>query len=52
MSILIKGMEMPKDVPLLIQVSPNGRVKLYNTKRTILTAVEVKPHGRLEDADK
>ena len=54
MSILIKGMEMPKDGELLcINIYPNGKVCIdMDLKcKQIATAVSVPPHGRLIDAD-
>ena len=61
MSILIEGMEMPKDGFVTITVTHDGRVVgnskkesgkfeyLYN--EDIAKAVPVPPHGRLIDAD-
>lgn len=55
MSILIKGIEMPKDDELLcINIKSNGDV-YYNLDlnvNTIANAIRVPPHGRLIDADK
>lgn len=54
MSILIKGIEMPKDDEILcIDIRANGNV-CYNLDlnvNTIANAVLVPPHGRLIDAD-
>lgn len=56
MSILIKGMEMPKPGQIvLVEIDENGDVfAAYDGGRTKLTqhkAVPVPPHGRLIDAD-
>ena len=57
MSILIKGMEMPKDGEWYeINIFPNGEVCRTNWQgdQTLIkgvTAVPVPPHGRLIDAD-
>lgn len=56
MSILIKGMEMPKENRLTLQISADGAVYVVNrcriTTETYTTdAVPVQPHGRLIDAD-
>lgn len=55
MSILIKGMEMPKDGYKIIYLHSNGCIyeptsdnKIWNT---VGKAVPVPPHGRLIDAD-
>lgn len=55
MSILIKGMKMPKETTL-ISIGPGGTVEIH--KNDDLTwvplkekAVPVPPHGRLIDAD-
>lgn len=54
MSILIQGMEMPKDDEILcININANGDV-YYNldlSVNTIAKAIHVPPHGRLIDAD-
>lgn len=57
MSILIKGMEMPKDGET-IGVYIDGRGKVYEWLRdairdehSIADAIPVPPHGRLIDAD-
>lgn len=54
MSVLIKGMEMPKCEPLMIRITPDGEVHYVgavgqSVKRT--KAIEIPPHGRLIDAD-
>ena len=56
MSVLIKGMEMPKngDELLSIDIWPSGKVSinLDSMCKEVGTAVEVPtPHGRLIDAD-
>ena len=54
MSILIKGMEMPKDEEMLcINIYPDGKVciNLDLECKRIANAVPVPPHGRLIDAD-
>ena len=52
MSVLIKGMEMPKDKPLRIVLNPNGQLFVdHRTWYTEYEAVEIPPHGRLIDAD-
>ena len=52
MSILIKGMDMPKNEPLLIKLNPDGSVSTTakNGYRKYAT-VPVPPHGRLADMD-
>lgn len=55
MSILIKGMEMPKDRGVYIAID-NGEVFVkplgaLNWTRLTEMAVEIPPHGRLVDAD-
>lgn len=54
MSILIKGMEMPKERPQLLWVYPNGKALTVQSDVDPwkeLQAVPVPPHGRLIDAD-
>ena len=53
MSILIKGMEMPKKYPVTVTIFPDGIsvVKTIYGRRFTVTAVPVQPHGRLIDAD-
>lgn len=56
MTLLIKGMEMPKEGRLTLQISADGAVYVVNscdiTAETYMTdAVPVSPHGRLIDAD-
>lgn len=54
MSILIKGMQMPKaDHLLCINIYPNGKVciNLDLECKQVATAAPVLPHGRLIDAD-
>lgn len=52
MGILIKGMEMPKEVPIIFCIHPDGKVfaDLEGGWREY-KAVPVQPHGRLIDAD-
>ena len=52
--ILIKGMEMPKNIGVSVTIYPDGRVIRYlgyGAKEQLGTAVPVPPHGRLIDAD-
>lgn len=53
--ILIRGMEMPKDRPLIIKISPDGTVYMsqgiYGIGHGVATAIPVPPHGRLGDLD-
>lgn len=54
MSVLITGMEMPKDGELLcINIHPDGKVciSLDLQCEKVGTAIPVPPHGRLIDAD-
>jgi len=55
MSVLIKGMEMPKGCDALLHIHPDGRTVLYpfdgENEPHEYTAVPVPPHGRLIDAD-
>lgn len=54
MSILIKGMDMPKDGEMLcINIYPSGTVciNLDRKCKRVANAVPVPPHGRLIDAD-
>ena len=52
MSILIKGMEMPKDKEIILRIDEKGEVYIYGSYPTELySAVELPPHGRLIDAD-
>lgn len=58
MSILIKGVEMPKDYSVIVKIFPDGRVGAIHTiqwfKADLIPgtqAVSVPPHGRLIDAD-
>lgn len=48
--ILIKGMEMPKDAPIIIKICSDGSVSRVH-EGVVATAVPVPPHGRLIDAD-
>lgn len=52
MSILIKGMQMPKDGnETIIRILPDGTVLDQYGHHLAITAVPVPPHGRLIDAD-
>lgn len=55
MGVYIKGMEMPKEQPLIIKISPDGTVYMsqgiYGIGHGVAKAVPVPPHGRLIDAD-
>ncbi len=55
MSVLIKGVEMPKE-KIVISITPDGEVQRYDrmfghTFGKKFEAVLVPPHGRLIDAD-
>lgn len=53
MSILIQGMEMPKEMRTLT-IFPNGYVAVHNSFDTFESetkAIQIPPHGRLIDAD-
>ena len=53
MNIIIKGMEMPKEESITIQILPSGAVYLEDKLVYEACAVEIPtPHGRLIDADK
>ena len=53
--ILIRGMEMPKEQPLIIKISQDGTIYIsqgiYGIGHGVATAVPTPPHGRLIDAD-
>ena len=52
MSVLIKGMEMPKDYPIRITLYPNGQVvKADALDYEEFESVIVPPHGDLIDRD-
>ena len=52
MSILIKGMELPKDIEIFLRIDEKGEVYVYGSYPTELhKAVPVPPHGRLIDGD-
>ena len=53
MSIIIKGMEMPKgDEEIRLRIDAKGEVYIYGAYPTQLyEAIELPPHGRLIDAD-
>lgn len=52
MSILIKGIDMPKYESLTIKILPSGAVRdQYGRYDKRVEAVEVPKHGRLIDAD-
>ena len=52
MGIYIKGMEMPKNEPLLVKINPDGSVSTTaKNGYKKYQAVPVPPHGRLIDAD-
>lgn len=47
MSILIKGMEMPKDKEITLCIDEKGEVYIYGSYPTELySAVELPPHGK------
>lgn len=52
MSILIRGIEMPKEYGRCMVIFPDGRVTTEFGSLVIANAVPVPPHGRLVDADK
>ena len=51
MSILIKGMEMPKDKEIILRIDEEGQVyNIYGEYPTkIYEAIEIPPHGDLID---
>ena len=52
MSVIVKGMKMPKDEPIRIVLNPNGQLFVdHGVHFTEYEAVELPPHGRLIDAD-
>lgn len=53
MSVLIKGIQMPKNEPLLVKINPDGSVSTTaKNGYKKYEAVSVQPHGRLiEEAD-
>lgn len=52
MSVLIEGMEMPKNCEIIIRIDEKGEVYVYDQYPTKLyKAIPVPPHGRLIDAD-
>lgn len=52
MSLIIKGMDMPKDDDMNITITKDGRIYWDNKYHMIAQAVEIPtPHGRLIDAD-
>lgn len=58
MSILIKGMEMPKDYSVIVKIFPDGRVGTIPYVQWFKVdlipgtqAIPVPPHGRLIDSD-
>ena len=57
MSILIKGMEMPKGRPVCVVIDAAGQARRYDLNNdryaddNLFEAVSVPPHGRLIDAD-
>ena len=50
MSIIIKGMDMPKEEGRVLKIFPDGRVAI-NLNDNVAKAVELPPHGRLIDGD-
>lgn len=56
MSILIKGMEMPKEGCLIVRIYANGEVceptECAGTWGKVATATPVLPHGDLIDRDR
>ena len=51
MSVLIKGLKMPKENAICVVIFPDGRVTSQFGVPHLGTAVPVPPHGRLIDAD-
>lgn len=52
MSVLIEGMEMPKNCEIIIRIDEKGEVYVYDQYPTKLyKAIPVPPHGRLIDAN-
>lgn len=51
MSIIIKGLEMPKENAICIVIFPDGKVTSQFGVPHLGTAVPVPPHGRLGDLD-
>ena len=52
MGIYIKGMEMPKDKPLIIKINPDGAVSsTFDNDYRKYEAFSVSSHSRLIDAD-
>ena len=52
MSILVRGMDMPKEGnETIIRIQPDGTVLDQYGHHLAITAVPVPPHGRLIDAD-
>jgi len=51
MSVLIKGMKMPKDREKIVFIFPDGVVHVVEKDTPVFEAVPVPPHGRLIDAD-
>ena len=53
MGVYIHGMEMPKKYPVTVTIFPDGITiaKTISGRRFTATAIPVKPHGRLIDAD-
>lgn len=52
MGVYVKGMEMPKDKPLIIKINPDGAVSsTFDNDYRKYEAVPVPPHGRLGDLD-
>ena len=53
--ILIRGMELPKEQPLIIKISQDGTVYMsqgiYGIGHGVATAVPIPPHGDLIDRD-
>lgn len=50
MSILIKGVKMPRDEPLLVKINPDGTVSTtWKNGYKKYDAVELPPHGDLID---
>lgn len=55
MSILIKGLNIPKDDELILRITPDGKVAPYDKLfgyRNKYKAIDIPSHGRLIDADK
>ncbi len=51
MSVLIKGIEMPKKDSVMLWILPNGIACVMDDSDRQYKVIELPPHGRLVDAD-